>query len=115
MSAYAGAMSPWPPIDRDDLRHVAGSAGFDTTFPLLIRRLIAETAVGLESVDMPGGSGTAAGGFDGVVRATGSSEFVPQGVSVWELSVGGGQTKANKDYEKRIDAPDDLSTGEVTY
>lgn len=108
-------MSAWPPIDRDDLRHAAGSAGFDTTFPLLIRRLVSETAVGLESVDMPGGSGTAAGGFDGVVEARGSSAFVPQGVSVWELSVGGGQTKANEDYAKRLEAPNDLSTVEVTY
>lgn len=108
-------MSPWPPIDRDDLRHAAGSAGFDTTFPLLIRRLISETSVGLESVDMPGGSGIAAGGFDGVVEASGSSEFVPEGVSVWELSVGGGQTKAKYDYSKRVQAPDDRSTDEVTY
>lgn len=64
-------MTPWPPISRDDLKHAANPAGFDTTFPLLIRRLIAETAEGLTGLDMPGGSGTAAGGFDGVVIATG--------------------------------------------
>lgn len=108
-------MRSWPPIDRDDLRHAAGSAGFDTVFPLLIRRLVAETAAGLESVDMPGGSGTAAGGFDGVVKTKDGSAFVPQGVSVWELSVGGGQSKAEYDYSIRLEGPDGLPTTDVTF
>ncbi|ADX74570.1 hypothetical protein Asphe3_34680 [Pseudarthrobacter phenanthrenivorans Sphe3] len=102
-------------ITRDDLRHAAGSAGFDTTFPLLVRRLIAETAADLRELDMPGGSGTAAGGFDGVVTTGQVSSFVPLGTSVWELSVGGGQTKANDDYEKRIVGPDGVSAKDITY
>jgi hypothetical protein len=78
-------MAAWPPISRDDLRRAAGDAGFDTTFPLLIRRLIAETGDPVSELDMPGGSGTAAGGFDGVVTAGSQTTFVPAGVSVWEL------------------------------
>ena len=86
----------WPPITRDDLRHAAGSAGFETTFPLLVRSLIRETGDGITDLDMPGGSGTAAGGFDGVVSATGQTTFVPAGNSVWELSVtNGAQAKAD--------------------
>lgn len=112
---YAAGVSTWPPISRDDLRTAASSAGFDTVLPLLLRRLIAETADGLEALDMPGGSGVAAGGFDGVVRASRPSTFVPGGTSIWELSVGGGQTKANDDYVKRHEAPDGLPTGDVTY
>lgn len=95
----------WPPIDRDDLRKARGDAGFDTVLPLLIRRLIAETASGLESLDMPGGSGTAVGGYDGIVTASRPSAFVPEGTSVWELSVSGGNSKAEDDYEKRIKGP----------
>lgn len=83
--------------------------------PLLIRRLIAETASGLVDLDMPGGSGIAAGGFDGVVTTTAASTFVPDGTSVWELSVGGGQTKADDDYDKRTTAPDGADTATVTY
>jgi hypothetical protein len=108
-------MATWPPITRDDLRHEAGSAGFDTTFPLLIRRLIAETGDGVTDLDMPGGSGTAVGGFDGVVTATGQTAFVPAGTSVWELSVGGGQTKADNDYNKRTAGPDEMPAADVTY
>jgi hypothetical protein len=77
--------------------------------------LIAETGDGLTDLDMPGGSGTAAGGFDGVVTATGQTTFVPAGTSVWELSVGGGQTKADADYKKRTAGPDGMPTGEVVY
>ncbi|MFE8920975.1 hypothetical protein [Streptomyces rochei] len=108
-------MTVWPPIDRDDLRKARGDAGFDTVLPLLIRRLIAETASGLESLDMPGGSGTAVGGYDGIVTASGPSAFVPEGTSVWELSVGGGNSKAEDDYEKRIKGPKGLATQDVTY
>ncbi|GID29127.1 hypothetical protein [Paractinoplanes brasiliensis] len=108
-------MATWPPITRDDLRHAAGSAGFDMVFPLLVRRLIAETGKGLTELDMPGGSGVATGGFDGVVTATGETAFVPSGTSVWELSVGGGQDKANDDYGKRQTGPNGQALGEVTY
>ena len=108
-------MTAWPPITRDDLRSAAKSAGFDTTFPLLVRRLISETGASVTELDMPGGSGTAAGGFDGVVSADQNTTFVPIGTSVWELSVGGGQTKADEDYDKRTAAPSGLPTQDVTY
>ncbi|MFC8011042.1 hypothetical protein [Streptomyces cinereoruber] len=112
---YRQGMTAWPPIDRDDLRRARGDAGFDTVLPLLIRRLIAETANGLESLDMPGGSGTAVGGFDGIAKASGLSAFVPRGTSVWELSVGGGNTKAEDDYAKRTKGPNGLATKDVAY
>ncbi len=83
--------------------------------PLLVRRLIAETGKGLTELDMPGGSGVASGGFDGVVTATAETLFVPSGTSVWELSVGGGQTKADSDYKKRVTGPNGQPLGEVTY
>lgn len=105
----------WPPLTRDDLRFQAGVAGFDTKFPLLIRRLIIETTVGLSELDFPGGSGTAAGDFDGIVTCSSATPLVPEGVSVWELSVGGGQSKADEDYEKRTVAPHGLRTQDVTY
>ncbi len=78
-----GSMISWLPVTRDDLMAAAASAGFDTVFPLLVRRLIAETAHDLTSLDMPGGSGTAVGGFDGVVTTSRASGFVPEGTSVW--------------------------------
>ncbi|MFB0835723.1 hypothetical protein ACX8Z9_04780 [Arthrobacter halodurans] len=108
-------MTNWPPISRDDLKAAAKTAAFDVMFPELIRRLIAETADGLTSLDMPSGSGIAAGGFDGIVEATSSNAFVPDGISVWELSVGGGQGKAEDDYTKRLNGPPGTKMADVTY
>lgn len=75
-------MTRWPPITRDDLKIAAKTAGFDTILPILIRRLISETGAEIVDIDMPGGSGTASGGFDGIVDAAGRSLFVPEGKSV---------------------------------
>ncbi len=95
----------WPPITRDDLKNAAKRSGFDQTLPVLIRRLIAETSDGLTELDMPGESGVAAGGFDGITSATATSVFVPDGTSVWELSVGGNDAKADDDFNKRTEGP----------
>ncbi|MEF3402240.1 hypothetical protein [Agromyces sp. CCNWLW203] len=105
----------WPPIDRDDLRAASASAGFDLTLPILIRRLIAETATGLLDLDMPGESGVAAAGFDGVATTSGVTTHVPGGTSVWELSVGGNDTKANDDYSKRTKGPPGTRARDCTY
>lgn len=105
----------WPPINRDDLKVAAKRAGFDLMLPVLIRRLIAETSEALTELDMPGESGVAAGGFDGIVSATTSSAFVPMGTSVWELSVGGNDGKADEDYDKRTRGPAGRKARDCTY
>lgn len=109
-------MHGWPPISRDDLKEAATRAAFDTDFPLLVRRLIAETAAGLTELDMPGGSGVASGGFDGVVAADGQTPEVPSGRSVWELSVENkAQGKADDDYDKRVEGPEGAPATDFTY
>ncbi len=90
--------------------------GFDTVLPILVRRLIREIASGLCTVDMPGESGTATGGFDGVVTAGAGSEFVPVGTSVWELSVERNVgSKADSDYAKRTTGPNGEDPQNITY
>lgn len=109
-------MVTWPPFSRDDLRLAADLVGFDSVLPLMVRRLIVETASGLTEIDMPGGSGTASGGFDGVAVASGSTAFVPAGTSAWELSVEKAtKAKADSDYSKRTQSPNGESCTAVTY
>jgi hypothetical protein len=113
-------MAPWPPISRDDLKAAAKDAGFDMVLPVLVRRLIAETGDRITELDMPGGSGVAAGGFDGVAAAAGSTLYVPAGRSAWELSVSSKSgvralRKADFDYGKRTEGPDGTPTAECTY
>jgi hypothetical protein len=47
----------WPPITRADLKLAVEQNAFDSIFPILVRRLIAETALGLTELEMPGESG----------------------------------------------------------
>jgi hypothetical protein len=109
-------VSDWHWISREDLLRWADSAGSDQQLPTLIRRLILETGNGVELLTVPGGSGVSTGGFDGFVRAASGSAFVPQGVSVWELSVHkSAQGKADDDYTKRLTVPDGSPTKSATY
>ncbi|WP_086664253.1 hypothetical protein [Lentzea kentuckyensis] len=109
-------MASWPSISREDLLIAADSPGFDTNLPILIRRLVTETGSGITRLHMPGGSGTSASGFDGVVVASGESAFVPAGPSVWELSVQlDANGKASSDYRKRLTGPDGDSPRSITY
>ncbi|MET9226002.1 hypothetical protein [Lentzea sp. NPDC003310] len=70
----------------------------------------------MTEIDMPGGSGTASGGFDGVAVASDGTAFVPAGTSVWELSVEKStKAKADADYAKRTQGPNGETCADVTY
>ena len=73
-------------------------------FPVLIRWLIAETCPTAELIDVPGGTDANRPGWDGIVHCASGNRFVPDGKSVWELSVqqGDANGKARRDYDKRI-------------
>lgn len=102
--------------DRRDLAQWADSVEAESKFPRLVRRLILETGKDLTALGMPVGEGVRTGGWDGTVSATTATHKIPQGVSVWEVSVDSSPgVKAQKDYVKRVTAPDGLSTSDVTY
>jgi transcriptional regulator with XRE-family HTH domain len=78
----------------------AGTLNARNTLPQLVRRLIRATSEG-PRVDAPSGDQTQRPGWDGLVEAAGDAEFVPQGVSAWEMSVEDPKRKADKDLAKR--------------
>ena len=80
----------WGAVTREDVLSFADSEGAASTLPKLIRRLVLETGRRVASIDVPGGTGISAGGFDGFVVAAEATPFVPSGRSVWELSVDAG-------------------------
>src|SRR5262249_15540230 len=63
----------------------AGTQDARNLLPQVVRRLIRATAEAAVPVEAPAGEQTQRPGWDGFVNATGGSEFVPQGVSVWEM------------------------------
>lgn len=103
-------------VDRHKLKSWADTRTSQSDFPRLIRRLILETTPGLTELGMPAGDGVAAGDWDGSVRTTEATAWVPDGLSVWELSVNSSpNTKADEDYSKRTDTPDGTPTADCAY
>jgi hypothetical protein len=56
--------------------------------PRLVRRMILESRAGLLEMSMPAGAGISAGDWDGTVRATAASPWVPEGDSGRFATVG---------------------------
>src|SRR6266567_2420651 len=94
----------------------ANSVAARTELPRLVRRLILESARGVVQLGFPAGEGASVGSWDGSVRATEATAFVPIGLSLWELSVEKAVgTKADGDYAKRLTTPDSSPTSGATY
>jgi hypothetical protein len=103
-------------VDRNKLQSWADTRPSQSEFPRLVRRLILESTPGLVELGMPAGDGVAVGDWDGSVRTTTATAWVPDGLSVWELSVNSSpNTKADEDYSKRIDTPDGTPPADCTY
>ena len=65
---------------------------------------------------MRGGDGVGLTGYDGFVEATRSTPFVPDGLSVWEMGVGGEpEKKAQSDYRTRTDKPNGVDRATTTF
>jgi hypothetical protein len=102
--------------DRNRLSRWADTRQSQGELPRLVRRLILESTPGIVELGMPAGEGVAAGGWDGSVRATAPTAWVPDGLSVWELSVEDRPgAKADNDYSKRTATPDGSPTESCTY
>src|SRR4051794_11284209 len=103
-------------VDQQELLRWADTRSAEGDFPRLIRRLILETGHGVTQLGFPAGEGIGVGDWDGTVRTTEPTAFIPEGLSVWELStdkhVG---TKADSDYAKRTTTPDGSPTKETSY
>jgi hypothetical protein len=102
--------------DRQDLLRWADSIAARSDLPRLMRRLILETARDVIQIGVPAGEGTSAAGWDGTVRTTQATAFVPVGLSVWEMSVEKSVgAKADRDYAKRETTPDGSPTQASIY
>ncbi len=65
---------------------------------------------------MPAGEGATLPGWDGTVKSTTATPWIPAGLSLWEMSVSKyAHGKATEDYRKRISTPDGTPTNYATY
>lgn len=88
----------------EDLKAWAGTAESSIQLPELICRLIRSTTTAIMDLKIPLGKGIWRGGWDGIVESSLSTEFVPEGTSLWEWGISENyEKKANKDYETRTE------------
>jgi hypothetical protein len=75
-----------------------------------------ETGQGVVALGFPAGEGVSAGSWDGTVRASQDTPYIPAGLSLWELSVEkSAGTKAESDYAKRATTPDGTPPVDCVY
>ncbi len=97
-------------LDGARIQDWSGRPEAENRLPELVRRLVAATVPSdrLRRCDFPSGTDTRLGGFDGIVEADGGSvQFVPSGLSCWELSV-------RRDWRKKIRADLDKRTSQLS-
>ena len=89
-----------------------------SVFPLLIRRLVRGTVASdnLIRVQIPAFEGVQIPGWDGLIEATRDNEFVPAGLSVWEMSVNRQpRRKAEEDFRKRTEKSYGVDKKQATF
>jgi len=84
-------------------------------FPKLVGKLILETTPKSTRLNIPSGSAVYFAGWDGIVRCEESTNFVPEGISLWELGANGDKSKASSDYSKRTKDSLDFDKSESTF
>ena len=103
-------------ITRDQLGSWADTPESKANFPHLISRLIRATTAKDTKVNIPWGSATYIGGWDGIVDSKEETRYVPEGISLWELGTNqDSQSKANADYEKRTKEPLGYTPQDATF
>jgi hypothetical protein len=103
-------------IDAKDLENWAERRDCQEILPLLIRRLIRVTVDEITSISFPSGEGIVYPGWDGKLESRKETEYIPLGLSVWELSTQKNvKVKAEEDYVKRKENPLGVNPRETTF
>lgn len=73
-----------------------------TALPILVRKLVKETAANLIEFDFPGGDDGERHGWDGRTNAENGTPWIPKGTACWELSCSTDlPAKPNRDFNAR--------------
>lgn len=100
----------------NELERWADTRSAQADLPILVRRLIRAENDQVQRVEMRGGDSVGLNGYDGYVEAFRSTPFVPDGLSVWEMGVGGDpEKKAQSDYRNRTGSPNGVDQSRTTF
>ncbi len=93
-------------IDSKDLENWAQRRDCQENLPLVIQRLIRATINKINTISFPSGDNIVYPGWDGRLESSEETEYIPQGLSVWEMSTDKDiKRKAESDYQKRKQDP----------
>lgn len=89
-------------VTRDNLQRWADTTFSKAALPYLISRLIRATTPTGTKANLPSGSATYIGGWDGIVNCESETSYVPKGTSLWECGTNSDiKGKADGDYKKK--------------
>lgn len=92
-----------PLVDETAIRQWADRHECRAKLPVLLRRLIRNTASGLRALRLPGNEAVDLPGLDGQVEVDQATTWVPGGHSIWEMGCNRDpRAKAEGDYGKRV-------------
>jgi transcriptional regulator with XRE-family HTH domain len=99
-----------------DLEGWADTLDARATLPQLVRKLVRATGKALGRVEFPAHEGIQRAGWDGIVEASEANEFVPAGISAWEMGVDKDpRKKAAEDFDKRTKTPGNGDKKQTTF
>jgi hypothetical protein len=103
-------------VTRDNLENWASTTFSKATLPYLISRLVRATTPTSTKANLPSGSATYIGGWDGTVICETETSYVPAGTSLWEFGTSSDpKGKADDDYNKRKQNPIGFIPSDSTY
>lgn len=98
------------------IRQWADTREAQEILPVLVRKLIHGTGGNLVHMNFPAGDSINQPGWDGELESKGSTPWIPEGKSFWELSCEAQPgRKANRDYEKRAHQTPASVRGDSTF
>ncbi|MCY1662591.1 hypothetical protein [Chryseobacterium sp. SL1] len=103
-------------VTRDNLESWASTTFSKAALPYLISRLVRGTTPASTKVNIPSGSASYIGGWDGIVNCEAETSYVPEGTSLWEFGTSSDtKGKADGDYDKRKKDPLGFTPSDATY
>lgn len=93
-------------VTRDNIERWADTTFSKAALPYLISRLVRATTPASTKVNLPSGSATYIGGWDGIVKCESETAYVPKDTSLWEFGTRADvKGQANENYDKRTEKP----------
>ena len=103
-------------INSTDLQNWAQTRDCQEHLPFVIRRLIRATISNITFISFPAGGNIVYPGWDGKLESLEETEYIPKGLSVWEIGTNQDiKKKAEEDYQKRKQDTLGLNPSEAVY